>query len=210
MEPLFILKCSRSTILRGVLYVPNASISLISLGVLVEKGVTWNCDSSALSLWSKDNVLLFRGILSNRVWMIPCPKEYARSSMTRADLLHNRLGHPGEQITKRIGKAVTGIRPSENIQHKFCVSCTEAKMIRKVNREPMRKVTRVLERVHVDLCGPFRTKSWHGNNYMLTITDQFTMFKWAIFRNQKKDLVNDIKTWCIRVENERKLFGKGR
>lgn len=198
----------RSTILRGVLYVPDASISLISLGALVEKGVIWNCDSSALSIWSKDKCLLFRGILSNRVWMIPNHKEYAGSSMTKADLLHKRFGHPGEYITKRIKKAVTGVPPSENLHHKFCVSCTEAKMTRNVSREPMRRVTRILERVHMDLCGPFRTRSWHGNIYMLTITDQFTLFKWAIFRNQKKDLVNDIKKWCIRVENERRLFGK--
>ena len=42
---------------------------------------------------------------------------------------------------------------------------------------------------------------------MLTITDQFTKFKWATFRDSKKDLAQYIRKWCSRVEKEREVNG---
>lgn len=80
-------------------------------------------------------------------------------------------------------------------------------MTRQVNKQPMKQVGKILEKVHMDLCGPFQTKSFNGNKYMLTITDQYTKFKWAIFRSQKKDLVKYIKLWCGKVERERMSLG---
>ena len=71
----------------------------------------------------------------------------------------------------------------------------------------MKEVSRALERVHMDLCDPFRTRSWHGNVYMLTITDQFTKFVWTLFRKDKKNLVYHIKKWCVQVDKDRNTFG---
>ncbi|KAI0993527.1 hypothetical protein K3495_g14657, partial [Podosphaera aphanis] len=198
---------TRSTILRDVLYVPDASISLISLGMLSEKGQTFTCNSSDLMIYANDGKLLFRGNRQNKVWVIPEPKELASSSTSRADLLHERLGHPGRHITMRIPKAVNGINLNEDLKFNFCRPCKEAKITRTVSRQPMRDVSRPLERVHIDLCGPFRTRSWHGKRYMLTITDQFTKFKWAFFQRDKKDIVKQIKKWHVKVEKDRDLYG---
>ncbi|KAI1000225.1 hypothetical protein K3495_g7973 [Podosphaera aphanis] len=80
-------------------------------------------------------------------------------------------------------------------------------MTRRISRIPMREVSTALERIHMDICGPFRTKSWHGNIYMLTIIDQYTKFKWGFFRNSKKNIAGCLEKWCQRAENDRKING---
>ncbi|KAI1005270.1 hypothetical protein K3495_g2950 [Podosphaera aphanis] len=107
----------------------------------------------------------------------------------------------------RIPKAVNGIQPKENLNFRFCRSCKEAKTTRKISRQPMKEVSRPLERVDIDLCGPFLTRSWHGKRYMLTVTDQLTRFKWVIFQRDKKEIVNQIKKWNINAERDRDLHG---
>lgn len=99
----------RPTVLRGVLYVPSASISLISLGELASKGSTLAVDSNSAFLYNKDGKFLLWGILSNMVYAIPQPKEIASSAISSANLLHQRLGHPAKQITLRIPNAVKGM-----------------------------------------------------------------------------------------------------
>ena len=79
----------RSTILRNVLYVPDASISLISLGVLVDKGSKLNCDSNGMSVYSNAGKLLFKGVRSNGVWTIPNPIEFANSIVSEANIPHD-------------------------------------------------------------------------------------------------------------------------
>ena len=70
-----------STIIRDVLYVPKSSISLISLGMLAEKGVTWTCDDTQMSLFKNGDIIL-RGIQSDRVYSLCSPVETANSSLS--------------------------------------------------------------------------------------------------------------------------------
>ena len=90
----------------------------------------------------------------------------------------------------------------------FCSSCTEAKMTRKVSREPMSIVTEKLGRVHMDLWGPVEL-SLRGMKYMLTITDQATGRVWVYFSKDKKRIVEKIKAWMVVAEAECQEYGKG-
>jgi hypothetical protein len=83
----------------------------------------------------------------------------------------------------------------------FCSSCTEAKMTRKVSREPMSIMTEKLGRVHMDLWGPVEL-SLQGMKYMLTITDQATGRVWVYFSKDKKRIVEKIKAWVVVAEAE--------
>ena len=109
----------KSTILRDVLYVPKASVNLISLGTLSEKGSTLVCKGKDMLVYREEK-LLFRGTRSNRVWTIPDKSEFAHSSISNVDTLHEILGHPGRHITPRIPQAVSGVCSTQNLLYKFC------------------------------------------------------------------------------------------
>ncbi|TMI78987.1 MAG: transposase family protein, partial [Bacteroidetes bacterium] len=60
-----------------------------------------------------------------------------------------------------------------------CVICIRAKQTRKPFRSSKSKVTRKLERIHSDVCGPFPT-SKGGSVYILTFLDEFTHWCWVV------------------------------
>lgn len=68
-------------------------------------------------------------------------------------LLHARLGHPGKHMEGKLNGLMDDLG-DDSFSPPFCSSCTEAKMTRKVSREPMSIVTEKLGRVHMDLWGP--------------------------------------------------------
>lgn len=115
--------------------------------------------------------LILQGVRSNKVWIVPQVSEYAHSFLTKTNLLHERLGRSGRHTIMRMAKAVTGIVALDNLNYSFCRAYKEAKMPRKMSREPMMEVSRALERAHMDICGHFRKIFLHGDRYMLTITD---------------------------------------
>lgn len=50
-----------------------------------------------------------------------------------------------------------------------------------------------LELVHIDLCGPMRTKSIAGNKYFMLIVDDFTRMIWVYFLRNKSEAFNSFK-----------------
>ncbi|KAM4064276.1 reverse transcriptase, RNA-dependent DNA polymerase [Hirsutella rhossiliensis] len=122
-------------------------------------------------------------------------------------LLHARLGHPGKHMEGKLN-AVMDDLGDNSFCPSFCSSCTEAKMTRKVSREPMSVVTEKLERVHIDLWGPVEL-SLQGMKYMLTITDQATGRVWVYFSRDKTRITDKIKAWVVVAEAECREYGKG-
>ena len=122
-------------------------------------------------------------------------------------LLHARLGHPGKHMEGKLNGLMDDLG-DHSFCLPFCSSCTEAKMTRKVSREPMSIVTEKLGRVHMDLWGPVEL-SLQGMKYMLTITDQATGRVWVYFSKDKKRIVEKIKAWVVVAEAECQEYGKG-
>ena len=50
------------TTIHNVLYVPDASISLMSLGMLAKKGHEMKCDSSSMTISASDGQLILQGV----------------------------------------------------------------------------------------------------------------------------------------------------
>lgn len=46
--------------------------------------------------------------------------------------------------------------------------------------------TKPLKLIHMDLFGPFRTKSIGGNYYALVLLDDFSKFTWTFFISSKR------------------------
>ena len=174
-----------STIVRDVLYVPEASDCLLSVGKLEDRGSEVETSSAKRSvLLRRNGNIVMRGYRKDRMWLVVHPvdikayKSTARSarrprkqSPEEIKLLHARLGHPGKHM--ELQKVMDGLG-DHVFCPLFCESCTLGKMTRNPSREPMSLVTEKLEKVHMDLYGPVPVPSLQGKRYMLTITDQKT------------------------------------
>lgn len=215
---------ARSTIVRGVHYIPEAASSLLSVGELEDRGAHIVVDSpgKTVTVTRNQQEVLF-GHRHKRVWRLSQTREHRAHIIQEKDedneiaqkltpkmsqrLLHARLGHPGKHMEGKLDALMDdlGDRP---FCPPFCPSCTEAKITRKASREPMSTVTEKLERVHMDLWGPVEP-SLQGMKYMLTITDQATGRVWVYFSRDKMRIVDKIKAWVVVAEAECRQYGKG-
>jgi transposase InsO family protein len=60
-----------------------------------------------------------------------------------------------------------------------------------------------LELVHIDLCGPTRTKSLQGESYFMLLINDFTRMSWICFLKEKSEALNKFKDFKTLVENEK-------
>ncbi|KAI1004178.1 hypothetical protein K3495_g4036 [Podosphaera aphanis] len=206
-------RSARSLTIRDVLYIPNASDNLISIGMLVKKGINIQSYNTKLYLFKTEtsNPLLIGVITGAKIWKVQrIFQDFALTTndiqslsrhRSQQELLHARLGHTGDKQGKRINSMVQGL---ENIKIRLCVcnACTKAKITRTVSRKPMSKVFEPGGRLHIDLFGPLPCKSLQGNRIMITLTDQYTKMVEVQFLPNKKaeSILNSLKSYIVQSE----------
>ena len=112
------------------------------------------------------------------------------------NLWHLRFGHASTTILRKLPY----IRSNHDSAH--CIVCIRAKQTRKPFHPAESKVTRKLERIHSDLCGPFPTSK--GNSiYIITFLDELTHWCWiatipdktsATVYQEYRNLIKQIET----------------
>ncbi len=113
-------------------------------------------------------------------------------------LLHDRLGHPGLTVMRRIAQldVADGIKEfvSGPLKELDCRPCKESKMVHQsFDPRPSRiKATRPLEILHADSIGPISVTSHNGNVYATIITDEKTNHVWAIPIPDKASIPSEI------------------
>ena len=103
----------------------------------------------------------------------------------KVTLWHRRLGHPGLTTMAQVPDHARGIDVSKQdingvlkmVPTPVCESCQLSRQTR-APRTPSStpRATRALERVHVDLCGPFQVRSRGGSRYYLLAVDECTRY----------------------------------
>src|SRR5436305_6824472 len=121
-------------------------------------------------------------------------------SCTPQDLWHLRFGHP----------STTTLRKHPYVRSTYdstrCTPCIRAKQTRKPFLPAKSKVTRKLERLHSDLCGPFPTSK--GNSvYVLTFLDELTHWNWTTTVSDKSSatVCKEYRNLIKRIETESDL-----
>ena len=116
-----------STIVRDVLYIPEASDCLLSVGKLEDRGSEVETKSGKRSILLRRNGnIVLRGYRKDRMWLVVHPadiKAYKstersvrkprKQSSAEIKLLHARLGHPGKHM--ELQKVMDGLK-----DHAFC------------------------------------------------------------------------------------------
>ena len=116
--------------------------------------------------------------------------------------LHHALGHAHEatirETAKQMGIHVTGTQG-------YCDGCAEAKAIKSSvpkSVDPSRKSTRPLQRVFIDLAGPYPA-STGGSRYCMMVVDDFSNFGWPVFLRDKSGptVLTAFRAWHVAVKS---------
>ncbi|XP_070022553.1 uncharacterized protein [Nicotiana sylvestris] len=107
-----------------------------------------------------------------------------------AKLWHRRLGHASFTLVNKLVRKylVHGLLKSSFKDHKVCDACVKGKQVRS-SFKPKKEVSisRPLDLLHMDLCGPMRLPSRGGKKYIFVIVDDYSRFTWTLFLRTKDE-----------------------
>eukprot|EP00253_Pinus_taeda_P006391 PITA_06391 len=120
-------------------------------------------------------------------------------------LWHQRYGHLNMQYLSQLSREglVTGLPDIQTQQLGICGACQAGKQHRSSfpNGESWR-ASKVLQLIHVDICGPMKTSSITACKYFLLIVDDFSRKMWVYFLKNKSDAFSIFQKFKILVEKE--------
>ncbi|CAI7931381.1 unnamed protein product, partial [Closterium sp. NIES-54] len=132
-------------------------------------------------------------------------KVSARTGETDWATAHRRLGHVAMPLLKQLENdgAVKGLKLNGQPPDDNCEIC----LLSKFTRFPFHSVTgrskKPLELDHMDLVGPLPVQGHKGEQYFLTIVDDWSRLMWAYLLKQKDHAASTIKEdWLPFVEKQ--------
>ncbi|RVX00843.1 Retrovirus-related Pol polyprotein from transposon TNT 1-94 [Vitis vinifera] len=60
----------------------------------------------------------------------------------------------------------------------------------------------VLELIHMNICGPFPTPSWNGQQYFITFIDDYSRYDYLYLIHEKSQSLDVFKNFKVEVENQ--------
>jgi gag-polypeptide of LTR copia-type/Integrase core domain/GAG-pre-integrase domain len=195
--------------LSNVLLVPELSTNLFSVKQAVAAGAVVNFTSSG-ALVKVHGQAAVQAIAEQdglyHVQWEPLPPRGREQAMLMgsAELWHRRLGHPGPTVIKKVTfkDVVTGVEvaPGSRLPD-VCGPCA----VGKLTRAPIRAVgdtivSRVLERVHMDIKGPFEVRSLGRARYMPQWLDEASALSIVRPTATKGDVPGLVRTVLMQLE----------
>ena len=213
------LRDGQSLQLQDVLYVPNLTCHLISVGKLTQGGYVCLFEAGGVHIIRRgrieargskiDDVFELKDVVGVRTKAFAArlrpqhqkgDAELSASEYT--ELMHRRLGHLSESRMGELHTHAEGIR--DKLQPRTlsrpCKICVRSKFVRIINRKPGFRATGKLDRVHCDTWGPYYIPTYDGFNYFFTITDEATRMSWVFLMSNKSDVYEVFRQWKVYVE----------
>lgn len=207
-------------ILRNALYIPKATVRLISVIVLAQdSGVVAHFDDKSCWITNKvtKNIVAQGTVLPNKnlytLYLHSSPvtteRAYTAGHTPNIETWHRRLGHAnyqalGDMVRKGMVTGLSTLSPSNAPKCESCILGKQTKTPVPKKREvgPGHRATRKLEKVWVDLSGPHAVTSRTGNSYVMDILDDYTSMPWTIPLKLKDDSFDELKAWEMAREAE--------
>ncbi|RVX05968.1 Retrovirus-related Pol polyprotein from transposon TNT 1-94 [Vitis vinifera] len=115
-----------------------------------------------------------------------------------ASLWHKRLGHISKSRVERL--VSDGILDSLDFSDfDICVECIKGKHT-KTKKLGANRATDVLELIQADICGPYPTASWNGQQYFITFIDDYSRYGYLFLIHEKSQSLDVFKTFKAKVE----------
>ena len=190
------ITCGAHIILQNVLFIPNATVWLISVSTLArdsqiimyfDKAPCWITNKSTSTTIAQRSVLPKKNLYSLNLLSPHAEHAFTLSHSPNLATWHGRLRHANYHSVKEMAKSglipgmPTNFPQGNPPKCEFCVVGKQTKTpVPKTCQEGLgHKATRVLKKVLVNLSGQ-HLKSCTGNEYMMDIIDDYTRQLWSI------------------------------
>lgn len=154
------------------------------------------------SLCAYDNLYLLDTVASYKETLHVESKGTKRKLNTdnSATLWHKRLGHISRNRVERL--VSDGILDSLDFTNfGVCIDCIKGKQT-KIKKLGANRTTDVLELIHTDICGPFPTASWNGQQYFISFIDDYSRYGYLFLIHEKSQSLDVFKNFKAEVENQ--------
>lgn len=195
----------------SVLYTPGITKNLLSVGALTDQNKTLIFRSNGCFIINNTSLAIEafapRDSHHGLYRMTGCPRNCEPQANliqhSQANLWHKRLGHFHIKGMQRMANhdAVRGL-PQLHFSKHTCTGCLLGKHTRtKIPKEATFHATKILQLVHSDVCGPFRTPSLGGARYFVTFIDDFSKKTWIYFIATKDQVLSKFRHLVTLLEN---------
>lgn len=187
-------KGGNKKIINDVLYVPNLTSNLLSVGQLLQRGYSVFFEDEKCIIFDRRSncTIAIISMSSNKVFPLSLSLEekvaYTSENFDQSQLWHLRYSHlnwKGLQLLKQ-KNMVIGL-PEIEAKAQICEGCVYGKM----HRCPFPKTTwrakAPLELIHADIWGPSRTLSLGNKRYFILFVDDYTRMMWVYFLSEKSE-----------------------
>jgi hypothetical protein len=161
----------RSAMIEVVLYVPGMKCNLLSIGQLIEKGLSVTMQGNILHLYDKQGKPVLKSKLTKSrtfLYSIQNARDVCMSTVTDEDsnwLWHMRYGHLNFRSLSYLStkNLVSGL-PVLDAHKKTCEVCLSGKQSRLLFVYEKPKRSKIApEVIHYDMCGPFEIPTIGGS-----------------------------------------------
>ncbi|GKA01858.1 retrotransposon protein, putative, ty1-copia subclass [Tanacetum coccineum] len=123
------------------------------------------------------------------------------NELDKSKLWRSRLGHINKKRITQLQK--DGVLESFDFKSDdVCESCLLGKMIKSPFTGSCERGEGLLDLVHTDVCGPFRSTTKDGNRYYVTFTDDFSRYEYVYLIKHKSDTFEVFKKYQNEVESQ--------
>ncbi|KAI3698995.1 hypothetical protein L2E82_42959 [Cichorium intybus] len=192
-------------------YSPEIARNIISFHALFRQGFQFSFDNKigSISVF-KNGILIFTAFPCDGVYeTVECVDNLGHSvnyidstsGVEKVCLWHSRLGHI---IKKRIAQLQKdGVLESFDLRtDDVCESCLLGKMTKSPFRGSFERGEGLLDIIHTDVCGPFRSTTKDGTRFYVMFTDDFSRYGYIYLIKHKSDTFEKFKEFKNEVENQ--------
>lgn len=185
--------------LKDVQYIPNLCVNLLSVSQMAKNGCVIIFDINGCRIY-KEKILIASGDLKNDMFQFKIKATETAYAIKSDDsvLWHRRLAHANFDIIKSTIK----LQVQRNLK---CVVCAQGKHSRSAFKEIGTRATKLLERVHSDVCGPFSVNSYGGAKYYVSFVDDHSRKVFIYTMRSKSEVFDKFMEFKNRVENEKEM-----
>jgi hypothetical protein len=196
----------------NVLLVDSLNFNLLLVPQLCDLGLKCVFGVDDVEIVSVDRTnLIFKGFKHENLYLVnfgASEEKLSTCLFTKSRmswLWHRRLAHVGmKQLDRSIKHdLVMVLKDVEFEKDRLCSSCQARKQVANTHpNKSMMSTGSPLEILHMDLFGPTTYMSIGGNKYDFVIVDDFSIFTWVFFLNDKSEVFNIFKSFIKKSENE--------
>jgi hypothetical protein len=193
-----------------VLYVLGMKKNLISVSTLQDRGLEVTFRGSEVLIHPRGSSPASRHVIGVREGKLfrllfqPLHALAASNDNNRqlCELWHRRMAHLHHGSLGGLIEVVTGV-PQINIEHQdVCRGCALGKFAKTSFPSSDTMSARILDLVHMDVCGPMTRRSLSGCEYYLTFIDDYSRKTWIYFLKAKSEVFTRFQEFRALVENQ--------